>query len=72
MLGKNKKQSDFKDRKHYLVYLAIQYIDIHTGYMGIDDSVFFDDAECDGSALAGDLADAFDMDIDEVLNEINN
>ncbi len=36
MLGKNKKQSDFKSRKEYLVYLAIHYIYNHTGYMGID------------------------------------
>jgi hypothetical protein len=70
MLGKNKKESDFKSRKEYLIYLAIHYIHSHTGYMGIDDYVFFDEAECDGYALANDLADEFDFDIDDVLNEL--
>jgi hypothetical protein len=70
MLGKNKKETDFKSRKEYLVYLAIHYIHNHTGYIGIDDNVFFDEAKCDGYALANDLAYEFNMDIDDVLNEL--
>lgn len=62
MLGRDKKQSDFADRKSYLVYLAIQYIYEHTGYLGVDDDVFFDEAECDGYALAEDLKIEFGLD----------
>jgi hypothetical protein len=61
MIGTDKKQEDFKSRKHYLVALAIDYIKNHTGYMGIDDDVFFDEAECDGYALAEDLAIEFNI-----------
>lgn len=70
MIGKNKKETDFKSRKEYLVYLAIHYIHNHTGFIGVDDDVFFDEAECDGYALATDLASEFEFDIDDVLNEV--
>jgi hypothetical protein len=62
MLGKDKKQSDFKSRKEYLVALAIEYIEGHTGYFGVDDDIFFDETECDGLALAEDLRIEFDID----------
>lgn len=61
MIGKNIKQEDFKTRKEYLVALAIIYIRNHTGYMGIDDDVFYDEAECDGYALADDLNEEFNL-----------
>lgn len=69
IIGKDKKESDFKSRKEYLVYLPIQYIITHTGYIGIDDKIFFDEAECDGYALANDLVSEFDFN-DEVIQEI--
>lgn len=62
MLGTELKEEDFKSRKEYLVTLAIQYIRSHTGYLGMDDDIFFDDAECDGFALANDLASEFELD----------
>jgi len=62
MIGKKLKQEDFLSRKEYLVAIAILYIDSHTGYSGIDDNVFFDEAECDGYALAEDLRIEFDID----------
>jgi hypothetical protein len=61
MIGENLKEKDFPSRKEYLVAIAILYINSHTGYSGIDDDVFYDDAECDGYALAEDLANEFDI-----------
>jgi hypothetical protein len=61
MLGKDKKQSDFKSRKEYLVALAIEYIEGHTEYIG-GDKIYYDEAECDGLALAEDLRIEFDID----------
>ena len=62
MIGKTLLQEDFKSRKEYLVALAIEYVREHTGYVGVDDDVFFDGAECDGYALANDLAYEFELD----------
>lgn len=62
MIGENLKEKDFPSRKEYLVAIAILYINSHTGYSGIDDDVFYDEAECDGYALAEDLANEFDID----------
>ena len=62
MIGRNKTEQDFETRKEYLVWLAIQYIENHTGYVGMDDDVFFDKAKCDGYALAEDLRIEFDID----------
>jgi len=59
MIGKDIKQEDFKSRQEYLVAVAIEYIRNHTGFMGVDDDVFYDDAECDGYALADDLENEF-------------
>ena len=62
MIGEKLKQEDFPSRKEYLVAIAILYIDNHTCYSGIDDNVFFDEAECDGYALCEDLRIEFDID----------
>lgn len=62
MIGTNLKQADFPSRKEYLVAMAILYIRSHTGYYGINDDVFYDEAECDGYALADDLIDEFEID----------
>ena len=56
------KEQDFKNRKEYLVTIAIEYIRNHTGFVGMDDEVFFDEAQCDGYALANDLAIEFELD----------
>ncbi len=61
MIGENLKEKDFPSRKEYLVAIAILYINSHTGYSGINDDVYYDDAECDGYALAEDLANEFDI-----------
>ena len=66
MIGDKLKQEDFPSRKEYLVAIAILYIDNHTGYSIIDDNVFFDEAICDGFALAEDLKIEFDID-EEIL-----
>lgn len=54
-------QKEKEDRKTYLVRLAIEYIKEHTGYVGMDDELFYDDAECDGYCLADDLRIEFDI-----------
>lgn len=61
MLGKGIKETDYPDRKTYLVALAIEYIKKHTGYIGVDDRVFMDEAECDGYTLANDLEIEFEI-----------
>jgi hypothetical protein len=52
-------QKENEKRQEYLVRLAIAYIIQHTGYIGIDDYLFYDDAECDGYCLAEDLRNEF-------------
>ena len=54
-------QKDFKNRQAYLVAVAIEYIRSHTGYVGVNDLVEYDGAECDGYCLANDLACEFDL-----------
>jgi len=61
MIQDDKKEKDCKDRKEYLVRLAIDYIRDHTGFVGVDDSIYYDDAECDGYALADDLSSEFEI-----------
>ena len=56
------KEQDFKSRKEYLVAIAIEYIRNHTGFAGMDDEVFYDEAQCDGYALANDLAIELELD----------
>ena len=45
------KQEAFKDRKDYLVYVAIKYLKADESAR----TVFFDEAVCDGWCLANDL-----------------
>jgi hypothetical protein len=61
MIALEKKQEDFENRQQYLVALAIKYIESHSGYVGIDDDIFYDEAECDGGALAYDLMVEFNL-----------
>ena len=56
-----KTEKDCENRQEYLVRLAIAYIRSHTGFVGMDDEIFYDDAECDGYALADDLEDEFNI-----------
>ena len=55
------KEEDCKDRKEYLVKLAILFLRNHCGYVGMDDGIFFDEAECDGYALADDIESEFNL-----------
>jgi len=48
-------------RAEYLVRLAIEFIKTHSGFYGVDDRLFYDDAECDGYCLADDLMIEFDI-----------
>jgi hypothetical protein len=57
-------QKENEKRKEYLVRLAIEYIIEHTGYVGVDDYLFYDDAECDGYCLAEDLRIEFHIEED--------
>lgn len=66
MVTLQKKAEDFENRKQYLVALAIKYIENHSGYMGIDDDIFYDEAECDGGALAYDLMVEFNLTEDDL------
>lgn len=54
-------QKENEDRREYLVRIAIDYIENHTGFIGVDDEIFYDDAECDGYCLAEDLKAEFDI-----------
>jgi|TARA_Y100000310_G_scaffold69791_1_gene65352 hypothetical protein len=57
-------QKENESRKQYLVRLAIEYITEHTGYVGVDDYLYYDEAECDGYCLAEDLRIEFDIEED--------
>lgn len=61
MVKIDKTEQECKDRKEYLVRLAIAYIVDHTGYLGMDDDIFYDEANCDGFALAEDLRVEFEI-----------
>ena len=61
VIGSEFKEQQFKSRKEYLVAMAILYIKSHTGYIGMDDRIFFDDAQCDGYSLSDDLLREFDL-----------
>lgn len=61
MICTDLKEQDFIDRKDYLIAVAIEYIRSHTGFVGMDDRVFYDEARCDGYALANDLAIEFHL-----------
>lgn len=50
-----------EDRKTYLVRLAVSYIESNRVYVGIDDELYYDGAECDGACLADDLRIEFDL-----------
>ncbi len=54
-------QKEGESRQEYLVRIAIDYIESHTGYIGMEDEVFYDDAECDGYCLAQDLRYEFNI-----------
>lgn len=61
MIKLTKKQEDFENRQQYLIALAIKYIESHSGFIGIDDDVFYDESECDGGSLAYDLMAEFNI-----------
>lgn len=61
VIGSEFKEEQFKSRKDYLVAMAVLYIREHTGYVGMDDRIFFDNAQCDGDSLADDLVSEFDL-----------
>lgn len=54
-------QKDGETRKNFLLRMAIQYINDHTGYIGVDDTLFYDESECDGYCLANDIEAEFDV-----------
>ena len=56
------KQKKNETRKNYLVRIAIAYIEEHIGYVGVDDFMIYDKAECDGYCLADDLRIEFNVD----------
>lgn len=60
----NEKQKENETRKDYLVRLAIQYIEDHTGVVGADDTLYYDETVCDGYCLAEDLKIEFGIDDD--------
>jgi len=66
MIKPDFKQEDCKDRKEYLVKLAIIFIRNHCGFIGMDDGIFFDEAECDGYCLADDIESEFGFEDEEL------
>jgi len=58
----NKQKKEKEDRKKYLVRLAIDYIESHTGILGMEaDTIYYDEANYDGTCLANDLRLEFDF-----------
>lgn len=55
------KQKENENRKNYLVRLAIAFLDENSGYNLQNDTLFYDEAECDGFCLADDLRSEFDI-----------
>ena len=55
-------QKENESRKKYLVRLAVEYIQEMSGYVGIDDTLYYDGVECDGHCLSEDLKIEFDID----------
>lgn len=56
MITHNVKKSDYDSRKEYLVALAMAYLREHG-----EDTMFYDEAECDGYCLADDLGVEFNI-----------
>ncbi len=50
-----KKESEFNSRKEFLVALACAFLKENTGYSGIEYTLNYDEASCDGYCLAYDL-----------------
>jgi len=55
-------QKENEERKYYLVRLAIAFLIENSGYGLENDTLFYDEAECDGYCLAEDLRIEFDID----------
>lgn len=55
------KQKENESREKYLVRLAIEYIEDHTGFIGVDDYLYYDGEEVDGFFLANDLRIEFNI-----------
>lgn len=64
-----RKEQDFDSRKHYLVALAIAFLEENTGYYGLEDTLNYDETTCDGYCLAQDLKDEFNL--EDVEYKIN-
>lgn len=50
-----------EDRKRYLAIIAVRYL-LRNG----EDTIRYDEAECDGMCLAGDIAAEWDITADEL------
>ena len=57
-------QRENETRKDFLLRLAIEYIDTHTGFFGGDDELLYDGTVCDGYCLAEDIKEEFNIDTD--------
>lgn len=55
-------QEENETRKQYLVRLAIAFLEENSGYGLENDTLFYDEAECDGYCLANDLKIEFNID----------
>lgn len=55
-----------EDRKRMLVRQAIAFLKEHSGYVGQDSLLHYDEADCDGYCLADDLQTEFNIDEEEV------
>ncbi len=54
-------QKENEERKEYLVRLAIAFLRENSGYSLQNDTLYYDEAECDGFCLADDLTIEFDI-----------
>lgn len=57
-------EKENETRKEYLVKLAIAFLRENSGYGLQNDTLFYDEAECDGFCLAEDLSAEFDIEED--------
>ena len=56
------KENKNENRKDFLVRLAIAFLNENSGYSLENDTLYYDDAECDGYCLAEDLKAEFNID----------
>lgn len=61
-----KPQHEFKSRTQFEVALACAFLQENTGYIGIEDTLNYDDVTCDGYCLRDELMRSFSLEEEDV------